>query len=113
MNKALNLLKTNKTVSERASNYVVSIQRNIQRDVIDQLIARKEKIEQDLFDLADFTLDTNLNAGQKRMTKEDCEERFKRIIDLEYQLTIVGYELEIKQKSFNKYFGEEVTTQSA
>ena len=33
--KALELLKTNTGVAERADNYVSSIKRNIQRDVID------------------------------------------------------------------------------
>ena len=46
--KALALLKTNKTVAERAENYATSMKRNIQRDVIDTLLARKEKYEDDI-----------------------------------------------------------------
>lgn len=102
--KALELLKTNKTVAERAENYTNSMKRNIQRDVIDSLIAKKEKIEDQLFELSNFTLDTNLNAGLRSMTKEDCESRFKKIIDLEFELELLNKELEIKQNSFDKYF---------
>jgi hypothetical protein len=45
--KALDLLKSNKTVSERAENYIVSVKRNIQRDVIDSITARKEALVND------------------------------------------------------------------
>lgn len=104
--KALELLKSNKTVAERAENYATSVKRNIQRDVIDSLISKKEGIEDELFELTNFTLDTNINSGLKQMTKEDVETRFKKIIDLEYKLTLLELELKTKQASFNKYFGE-------
>jgi hypothetical protein len=51
MNKALELLKTNKTVAERAENYATSMKRNIQRDVIDTLVAKKEKYEDEIFEI--------------------------------------------------------------
>lgn len=105
--KALELLKSNKTVAERAENYVVSVKRNIQRDIIDTLTAKKEAIEDELFELTNFTLETDLNQGFKAMSKIDVEERFKKIIDLEYRLKLISIELETKQKSFDKYFGEE------
>ncbi len=107
MNKALTLLKTNKSVEERAENFVTSMKRNIQRDVIDALTAKKEKIDDELFELSNFNLETNVNAGLTVMTKETCENRFKKIIDLEYELTLIGMELKIKQASFDKYFGED------
>lgn len=104
-NLALSLLKTNKSVSERAENYVISSKRNIQRDVIDTLVAKKETIEDELFELTNFNLETNLNAGIAQMTKESCESRFKKVIDLEYKLVLLSLELKTKQESFNKYFG--------
>lgn len=110
--KALDLLKTNKTVAERAENYAISMKRNIQRDVIDALIAKKEKMEDELFELSNFTLDTNINQGIRQMTKETCEDRFKRIIQLEYDKELLERELKIKQKSFNKYFGEVTSKES-
>lgn len=103
--KAQELLKTNKTVAERAENYATSMKRNIQRDVIDALIAKKEKMEDELFELTNFTLDTNINQGIRQMTKETCEERFKRIIQLEYEQKLLEMELKVKQESFDKYFG--------
>lgn len=102
--KALELLKTSKTVKERAESYANSVKRNIQKDIIDELISKKEKFEDELFELTNFTLETNLNSGLKSMTKEDCENRFKRIIEVEYLLQLVQIELKIKQESFDKYF---------
>ena len=49
--KALELLKSNKTVSERAENYATAVKRNIQRDVIDTLTAKKEGIEDELINI--------------------------------------------------------------
>ena len=104
--KALELLKSNKSVSERAENYAVAVKRNIQRDVIDTLVAKKESIEDELFELTNFNLETDLNAGHHAMTKESVENRFKRIIDLEYRLKLTQLELTTKQESFDKYFGD-------
>lgn len=103
---ALGMLKSNKTVAQRAESYFKSIRRNIQRDVLDELIARKEKMEESKFELSDFALDTNLNAGLRRMTSEDCEARFKKLIDIDYQLVMLSLEIKVKQDSFNELFGE-------
>ncbi len=104
--KALDLLKSNKTVSERAENYIVSVKRNIQRDVIDALTSRKEAMEDELFELTNFNLETDVNKGYQQMTKESVEQRFKKIIDIEYKLKLVSLELTAKQESFDKYFGD-------
>ena len=105
--KALNLIKTNKTVVERAEAYAVSLKRDIQRDVIDPLVTKKENLTDQLFELTNFTLDTNINKGLATMTKEDCKKRFRDIIETEYQLKLVTLELDEKQAIFNKYFEEE------
>jgi hypothetical protein len=104
MKNALELLKSNKSVVERAENYYQSVKRNIQRDVIDELIARKEKIEDRLFELTNFNLETDANAGRFQMTKEAVEERFKEIIDLEYEAELIEAELKIKKATFERYF---------
>ncbi len=104
--KALELLKTNASLEKRAEKFTTSIKRNIQRDVIDSLTAKKEKIEDQLFELTNFTLQTDVNQGLKQMTKDECEARFKKIIDLEYELKLLEVELKTKSESFNSYFGE-------
>ena len=68
--KALDLLKSNKSVSERAENYIISVKRNLQRDIIDALVQKKEAMEDELFELTNFTLETNINNGVQAMTKE-------------------------------------------
>ena len=72
--KALELLKNNKTVKERAENYIVSVKRNIQRDVIDALVQKKEQMEDELFELTNFSLEMDANRGFEAMTKERVEE---------------------------------------
>jgi hypothetical protein len=104
--KALELLKTNKSVSERAENYITATKRNIQRDVIDTLVAKKESYDDELFELTNFNLETDVNRGFQQMTKEQVESRFRKIIDLEYRLTLVNMELKVKTESFDKYFSE-------
>ncbi len=101
---ALSLLKTSTTVAARAESFEKTIRRNIQREVLDTLIADKEKYEQKLFELQDFSLETDLNAGQRRMTADDCETRFKEMINIEFRLTMLDLEIKVKQESFNKYF---------
>jgi hypothetical protein len=103
--KALSLLKSNKTVAERAENYITAVKRNIQRDVIDNLTAKKEGIEDELFELTNFNLETDVNRGYQAMTKGTVEARFKKVIDLEYKLKLITLELNTKQESFDKYFG--------
>ena len=103
--KALELLKNNKTVKERAENYIVSVKRNIQRDVIDALVQKKEQMEDELFELTNFSLEMDANRGFEAMTKERVEDRFKRVIDLEYKLKLTNLELMTKQETFDKYFG--------
>jgi hypothetical protein len=102
--KALDLLKSNKSVSERAENYIISVKRNLQRDIIDALVQKKESMEDELFELTNFTLETNVNNGVQSMTKETIEARFKKVIDLEYKLKLTNLELVTKQESFDKYF---------
>ena len=104
--KALDLLKSNKSVSERAENYIVSVKRNIQRDVIDSLTSKKEAMEDELFELTNCNLETDVNKGYQQMTKESVEQRFKKIIDIEYKLKLTSLELTAKQESFDKYFGD-------
>ena len=102
--KALDLLKSNKSVSERAENYIISVKRNIQRDVIDALVQKKEAMEDELFELTNFTLEAIQWNGVQAMTKETIEARFKKVIDLEYKLKLTNLELVTKQESFDKYF---------
>lgn len=102
--KALAMLKTNTSVKERAENYIVSVKRNLQRDVIDTLTAKKEAMEDKLFELTDFSLETDINRGQAMMTKEMVEKRFTEVIETEYRLKLIKLELETKQATFDKYF---------
>jgi hypothetical protein len=105
--KAEKLLRKNKSVTERAEGYITSIKRNIQKDILDALTTKAEAIEDGIFELQDFTLQTDVNSGQSAMTRDACELRFKQLIDLEYEKELLRREIKIKTKAFNKYFKEE------
>lgn len=101
---AYSLMQSNKTVEERIDAYFGSIKRNLQRDILDTLVQKIEAIEDHIFEQKDFTLSTDLNKGEVRLTKEECEKRFTNIIEAEYKLEILRMELAVKQASFNRYF---------
>lgn len=104
-NKALTLLRTNKTVNERAEKYTERIRKSLSLKIIDSLKEKIEKIDDKIFDLENFSLETNLNKGMKQLTKEDCEARFEEIIDLSFNKKVLELELAAKQEAFDAYFG--------
>lgn len=106
------MLRTSKTVAERADSYFKSMKRDIQKEVLDSLIEKREKIVDEIFELSTFTLETNYNRGNVPVTKEDCKARFVKIIDMEFELELINIELSKKQASFDKYFPEEVENAS-
>lgn len=52
-------------------------------------------------------METNLNSGQSAISREQCEDRFTQIINLEFEKEMWKTELAIKQTSFDSYFEEE------
>ena len=106
---ALEMLRTSKTVAERAESFFKSIKRELQKEILDTLVEKKEKIEDEIFELSNFTLDTNHNRGLAAMTKNDCKIRFEKVINLEFELDLVVEELTRKQASYDKYFSTTVS----
>lgn len=102
--KASKLMAANKTVKERASKFETSIKRDIQKNVLDNLQTQIEGKEDEIFELEDFTLETNVNSGKSAITKEECQRRFERLIEIDFELSILRAELKVKQESFDKYF---------
>lgn len=107
MSKASKMLQNSISVTERAASFLDSIKRGIQKNVIDTLTEQKEKLTDEIFSLSDFTLATDHNKGQSAITREAAQKRFEQIIEKEYELELITLELETKQKSFTKYFGDE------
>lgn len=106
MSKALNIMQKSKSVEDRAVDYLESIKRNIQADTIDVLLKKRDKIKDKISGVLDFTLQTDLNAGQSSITRDDCESRFKRAMEYEYELEILNLEIEAKEAIFAKYFDD-------
>jgi 23S rRNA pseudoU1915 N3-methylase RlmH len=98
------ILSKSQSVSERAEDFFKRIARNLQKDIIDVLEEKVEKINDKILETKDFSLDTNLNKGQQALTMSECQERFETLIKLEYEKELLERELAIKQSSYNKYF---------
>lgn len=107
MSKAKDLLKKNTSVEVRAEEFVVSLKRDLLRDIVEPLEVKIEKINDKIFDLKDFSVETNVNKGRSAITREGAKARFTEIIELEYEKTLLERELEIKRSSYELYFSEE------
>ena len=70
------------------------------------IVTEIEKIDDDIFELENFTLNTNLNANLKAMTKEECQTRFAKLIEIKFQRTLKVLELESKQATYAEYFAD-------
>lgn len=103
---AKTILSKSQTVAARAEDFFKRIKRNIQKETIDVLEEKIEKINDKIIETKDFSLDTDLNKGQKALTMSECQERFNTLIELEYEKELLERELAIKQASFSKYFEE-------
>jgi len=103
--KALQILEKNQSTKERASEYLKSIKRNLQKKVVDVLEEKIEAIEDKIYGLLDMSLNTDLNKGVKTVTRDQAEARFSEVIELEYELELLNKELDVKRKSFDNYFG--------
>lgn len=101
---ALKLLKKNRTTEERAEKYVERIKNSLSIKIITNLTERIEKIADNIYDLENFNLSTDLNKGEIQLTKEECEDRFIKIIELNYTKKLLELELKAKKEIFTHYF---------
>lgn len=107
MSKALSMLQKRKSTSERADQYFKSIRRNIEISLIFDLERKKEALEGKIFDLENFDLETDHNAGRSAMTQDQAEARFVELINANYELELLTLEIDSKKEIFAKYFGNE------
>lgn len=105
--KALLIMKSAPNMDKRAEKFLNTIARNVKKERIDTLIDQKEKLEDEIESLLDFSLHTDLNKGQQPLTREDCEKRFDKAISLGYELKLISMELKIKRALYADYFGTE------
>ncbi len=105
--KAFQILEKSKSKGERVESFYDSTKRNLLRSVIDSKINEIEKLKDRIFELSDFSLETNLNSGLSALSREETERRFKEIMALEYQLELLNLELKAKYSIYVKYFGDD------
>ena len=104
---ALAMLSRSITASERAEDFAKRIKKNIQKNTLDVLEEKIEKLGDIIFETKDFSLNTDLNKGQQALTMSECQARFEKIIELEFEKKLLERELRIKQTSFDNYFDPE------
>jgi len=107
-NKAALLLKNLPNLEQRAEKFAETVKRNLQKNLIDVLITKKENLEDTIDSKLDFSLNVDFNKGMSGITRENAEQRFAEVIDLRYRLELVSQELAIKQDIFNDYFADTV-----
>lgn len=105
--KGLALLGASKSIGERAAAYFKSTKRDIEDEVLKPLQKKIEKIDDEIFDLEDLNLNTDLNKGFTKLTQADVKERFTDIINKKYERELLQLELDSKTEVFNSYFVEE------
>jgi hypothetical protein len=106
MSKALSIMQNVPSVNDRAGKFEATIKRNLQKSELDVLIDKREKIEDKIASLNDFSLNTDLNKGLQPIGREECEARFKQVMLHEYELELLNEEIDAKQEIFNKYFSD-------
>lgn len=104
MSKALDLMKSKQTVSNRAEEIISSVEREVKRKYIDDLQDRIDGLEDRLSEAKQFNLTTNHNRGEVANTREECKGKLLDILELEYQLKLSKRELKIKKAIFADYF---------
>ena len=104
--KALELLMKSKTVDQRASQFLQIAKEDIHLDLIKPLERKLVEIDNKIFELEDFTLETNLNKNMKRMSAEDIKSSFTQIIKLGYERDLVEAELSSMKARYDHYFTE-------
>ena len=102
---ALDLLSKGVSTKDRATKYVERVSKSIELNLINRMEEGINKMEDEIFELKNFDLETDVNSGKKEMTKEEIEKRFLRIIELEVAMDLKRLELESTKDSFNKLFG--------
>jgi hypothetical protein len=102
--KALEMLKKSQSVSERAEAFISGIQRDIKDERITVLERKIEKLKEKEFELSDFALETDANRGTRRMTQDDCKNRFAELMDTKYEIKMLELELKLKIEIYNELF---------
>jgi D-Tyr-tRNAtyr deacylase len=88
--KALVLLKKSKSVDERAAQFVQVAKEDLYDDLIKPLKRKISDIDNSIFELTDFTLETNLNKGMRRMSSDDIKAQFTKVIELKISKRSIG-----------------------
>lgn len=104
--RAIDIMRKSDSVAARAVKYNKIIKRNLKKRLLDPLNDLKDQLEDKIDNLKDFSLDTNLNAGVKRIDREDCEKRFADLIQARYDLTVLKLEIGEKTAIFKELFGK-------
>lgn len=106
LTKAESLMLQTQSTTERSSRYFERIKKSLYLSMIVSKEEAIEKIEDQILDLENMSLETNRNKGIKEFTKEEIEFRFKEILNKSTSIILLKMELKALKDEFIKYFGD-------
>lgn len=107
MNKVMSLLKSAPSVEAKATAYEKRIRENLEKEMIQPLKDKISRLETQIEDQLDFSLDTDLNKGVEKISRPEVEARVRKAIELKYDKSIIELELKLNQEAFNELFSDE------
>lgn len=99
-----NLLAKNTSNKELVNQYADSLECDVQFETLEPLYAKERKFKSEKFELEQFRLETDMNRGITAMTYEQCKTNVRRLIQIEFELSLIRKEIEYKQIAYNKLF---------
>lgn len=103
---AKDLLLKSSAPEEVAEQFAIAAKRYVEEKVIQPLESKLAEQKERLFDLKRINIESDKNRGIEAITMDQCKERFVKIINLEYEITLTELELKQKKASYEKYFDD-------
>ena len=102
--KLISQLQEVPNIKDRAKSFNESIKDHLKTNILDPCRSKITTLEDEKFELSNFTMDTNLNSGNLAVTREDTKKRYERIMRINHELKLLNLELESYQETYNEWF---------
>jgi|GEM_PF-6144783 len=104
---AYQLLTNSSEMNEKAESYIKTAERNFQLQKIEALALSINKKNNAIEDIKfSLTLDTDVNAGKKEMTREEISQSFIKMAEFKREIYILKEELDLYLDLYKEFFSE-------
>lgn len=107
MSKVLGLLKSTPSVELKSADYEKRMKNDLYNEMIRPLEDGISKLENEITDALDFTLNVDVNKGLLPVDRPTIQARVKKAIELKYRKGVQELELQLLGNAFDELFGEE------